>query len=330
MAVTMESEEKACDHEKFDREVRKGWESTRPAFREFRGIHSADKIGKDKRYLDQRKEQFERKTESARNLELSVAEGIGSYDWFGGETDVILTNEYDDVRNGVDMVLNFYRADDSSIKIGVDVTTSQSSHELREKILRTADGLEQGRIPRVDYYKQEGDNETGIVYLPRVVVGTDDINADKLYKDFCQVLEDKKGKGGEMAENNFQRKLLRQIERQLAYYTEKSLVPFDKFHGRENKKELTEMRKALTSLKDIKLVDKVDSEEFKNLLKFLEDSQEEIFALDPKLAGHLYKHTEALKLIQEIDQEKSSQGIESPGASNPTEEKLELAKLLVS
>lgn len=322
----MELEQASCGDEIFDREVAQSWDAMRPNAKNLRGVITPEKLARDQKYLQEIGENFEPKTLAARRLEYCLMEGLGSYNWFGENVEVVPTNRFDDVKNGTDLVVCFNREKGSALKLAVDVTTSPSSQELRDKVLSVSDDLRQGYLPHVDYFYLSEEEEKGRVYLPRVVIGTEADKANDHFSSFCAMLGKKKELGPQIARDNFQRELLKQIRRQLAFYLEDTLEALDKYHGLEHRTVVSQVRIALAKVENMELDTEIESPEFKELCKTLGKNREELFRLDARLANNIFKHLDILDLIEQLEKEKSSQGIAMPGAANHTEEMLEIKK----
>jgi len=289
------------------------WDETRPR------ITSRE----DMKEVIRMKEKFNKeKTRSAINLELCLAEAIGSYDWFGPDAEVFLTNEYDDIINGIDIVVTFNRENSSSLKLGIDATTSQKLGEITKKLDRTANTLKEGNRSGVKYYELEGHEEEGEVSMPRVVTGTNAESTEILYQHTCEVIKDKKEKGPQFAKDDFQRVILKQIENQLVYSIENILKSYKEGYGRQRKKEISKIRLFCQKLEKMSIEEEANSEEFSDILTLIEDNKEKLSEIDPAISENLFSHTEVLKEIKKIDKEKSSQGIQLPEAQNITEKKL--------
>lgn len=146
----------------------------------FTSKYSPEKIANNKKYVKERKLQFhEQGTESTKRaqiLEAIMAEQIELSDWFGSDVLTILPAEYDDLHNGIDMVVEFAHESEGSgdfkyLALGVDV--SSSAYNLDKKLAIIKDGILKGTLAQMDYFYSERDeNAKPLKFnIPKVVIG---------------------------------------------------------------------------------------------------------------------------------------------------------------
>jgi hypothetical protein len=104
-------------------------------------------------------------------FEAVVNSGAGVGNWFGRGQEVIITSDYDDAINYVDMVIEPEKeADVSRFALGVDVT--QSDRNLEHKFEGIADSIKSGNLTEVKYFASK--NYRGhLLRIPRLIVGAE-------------------------------------------------------------------------------------------------------------------------------------------------------------
>ena len=146
----------------------------------FADKYSPEKIANDKRYVRERKQQFQEQrsesTKRAQTLEAIMAEQIELSDWFGPETLTIIPAEYDDLHNGIDMLVEFTQELEESgdfeyLALGVDITSSV--HSLDKKLAIIKDGVLKGTLAQMTYFDSERNQKAkGLRFnIPKVIIG---------------------------------------------------------------------------------------------------------------------------------------------------------------
>lgn len=319
--------EESTGSELFDRRVVTQWESLRPRIDEFSDVHSGDERERDRELVRVRESEYRARPGSSMRLEYMMLDGFESRNWLGETTEVMPASRYDDLINGVDMVIRFDRGDEGSLFLGVDVTTSPDAGVLREKIERTARWLEQGKTATVKYYRSGDGTIRGRLHLPRVVLGTDRENTQRLYDDFVRGLSEREAMRV-VDLHPLQIELLRQIQHQLAFYAERALeVLLERRRGaltEKSEKAYRSLSRLLERVKPMELAEEIGSDEWGELLSLLNEERD---LLDPDhdpLARSVFLHLDLFDELERIAQEKDSQGIRAEGAHAGTEETLEL------
>ncbi len=182
-------------------------------------------IASDKEYVRRRKESFERDTtpeareakQIADILEAIVLEfGEQGY-WFGGGEDedvaTVKTADYDDIKNGADIIVEKYPKDGgvSNLGLAVDVTYRE---DIDSKIQRIYEEVASGKLTTIRYFyspRSESRGEQPLV--PRVVTGISGEHA----LDLGRLWMEKKNK--QLSEHPVQIIFLEEIQAQLeAFY----------------------------------------------------------------------------------------------------------------
>jgi len=146
---------------------------------DFLDIYGEGEIAKDKAYVEGREKIFSEQKKSPQQEEThklaTVFEGImfehGELsDWFGPDVETKKTSRYDDIRNGVDTVIEF--ADEeknpmSHLALAVDVTFSSNTQDKFDRIRRE---IESDELAQVKYFDSRSREP---LLAPRFVVGAD-------------------------------------------------------------------------------------------------------------------------------------------------------------
>lgn len=108
-----------------------------------------------------------------RVFEAIVLHNAGDNGWLGGNTSIIVPSEFDDIKNGIDGIVemsaqkNFY----SYLAVAMDMSTSV---DLDSKIHRIIRGIDEGHLSSIRYFQSEKQRIYGQKRnVPRVVVGAD-------------------------------------------------------------------------------------------------------------------------------------------------------------
>ncbi len=90
-------------------------------------------------------------------------------DWLGPEAHTIKSSRYDDIRNGVDEIVEFRSPQESPshLALAIDVTYSNT---ISEKLERIRKEIEEGRLAEIKFFNPQ---EGGLKNIPRVVVSAD-------------------------------------------------------------------------------------------------------------------------------------------------------------
>lgn len=154
---------------------------------DFVDLYGEIAIERDNRYVQEMEEKFshdrdpkkERNKKLATVFEAIIDEQIELNDWLGPQAVTIKTSKYDDIRNGVDTVVEFQKEEGVSyLALGIDVTYSR---DLGKKISRIVSDIRQGRLSQIKYFESEEMSFRGeLNNVPRVIVGGDFSTAKEL------------------------------------------------------------------------------------------------------------------------------------------------------
>ncbi len=150
----------------------------------FEGLYDANMITEDTRCVERMEEKFKRDENSdtahfhrrAELLEAIVWDEIGHDSWLGREAKPITASRYDDIKNGVDLVVEFFKKEctdelDSRLGLSIDVTSNVTS--LEEKLQRIRSDIQDGHLSYVKYFISSQGARQEIPNVPKVVVGND-------------------------------------------------------------------------------------------------------------------------------------------------------------
>jgi hypothetical protein len=108
---------------------------------------------------------------ASRVFEAIMHEHVELSGWLGPHAETTRTSEYDDFKNGVDMIVEFNEHDSTQhLALGIDVTFG--SHTLDKKFERIKHEIDADELARVKYFRAHG-YEGALKQLPRIVVGVD-------------------------------------------------------------------------------------------------------------------------------------------------------------
>ena len=156
-------------------------------FEDFKGIKKTEEILEDKKRLSRVRSEIEKRLlknpelreikEKAILLEALIYTQGESANWFGENAFTIKTSEFDDIINGIDLVVEFVKEDEktekpdvSRLALAVDVTTSESF--LREKLKKIKAEIIEGSLGRIKYFISENTGKESLIGLPKTIVGT--------------------------------------------------------------------------------------------------------------------------------------------------------------
>ena len=172
----------------------------------FEGLYDKEMLASDKRYVVRMKEIFAQEANNkgpngltngevrnlAEILEYQIINGINVGKWLPLCT-ATKTSEYDDIKNGVDLVLTYENQESiSHLGMGVDITFS---HNLDKKFKRIKDEIDnydadENLLGTVKYFHdRKTGNRSELASVPRVVVALD----LGVMKDLSRVKEGGKG-----------------------------------------------------------------------------------------------------------------------------------------
>lgn len=148
---------------------------------EFRDLYGDKAVEEDKRYTEEMEQKFKdgatpetrERIKLATILEAIVHENAELSDWFGPDAHTIKSSRFDDIKHGVDTIVELRETGTSAshLALAVDATLSI---DLAKKFERIKGEIERGELTKVKYFASEHLGVRGeLSRLPRVVIGTD-------------------------------------------------------------------------------------------------------------------------------------------------------------
>lgn len=279
----------------FNLKMRKKWEKDRANLEQFLPPKEAQEKREE---LEELEIEYDKKTAEASAAEYMVLEGIYEGYWLGGnpeekpedapEVYAVPTSEYDDIKNGVDVVVAIKRKREEWMYLGIDVTTSQIDKEIEAKLNRTYRQTKRGQLAKVEYYYSPNSEEEprGKIELPRVVVGLEKSALAGLAKDF---LNNKT----KIPKHEIQLELIQEIIDQLTVIIEIAVND---------------------SLRKVKGFTEHEFKTPEAALKFINDQgwRQKLHQANSRILSVLDSHGRILDYMIEVQKEKSSLGEISP------------------
>lgn len=148
---------------------------------DFVHLYGKSNVEEDVLYVAEMESKFEahagpeeKKAEKlAKVFEAVVHEQGELSEWFGPDAETIKTSRFDDIKNGVDSIVEF-KEDERSVShvaFAIDVTFS---NEMDKKFERIQKEIENNELARVKYFHSEHLGIRGeLTKIPRVVVGAE-------------------------------------------------------------------------------------------------------------------------------------------------------------
>lgn len=150
--------------------------------------YSQGVVSDDLRYVSERKSRFGG-TESqeyhlAKALEGALYDRVNRSRWFGDRAHMIMPSEYDDLRNGVDGIVEFETPAGATSHLGLafDITYSGNPSQKFDII---KEQIDKGRLGFVKYFRSRDGKYEGVLrHLPRAVVHVSQGDAGRIVRDW--------------------------------------------------------------------------------------------------------------------------------------------------
>lgn len=164
---------------------------------DFIDLYGKDNIREDKEYVRKMENTF--KVDSPEQLEINklatifeaiIYEHTELSNWFGPDAFTIKSSRYDDIKNGVDSIVEFRESDyaASYLALAIDVTFSA---DVEKKFERIKKEIEEGELSKIKYFVSEHMNVRGeLAKIPRVVIGAE----SKTVKNLAELWIEEKNK----------------------------------------------------------------------------------------------------------------------------------------
>lgn len=140
---------------------------------DFKDHYGNEAIQQDLNYVAHVKESFadDENKRAAEVLEAILYEHTELSDWLGPNAKTIRPSEYDDIVNGIDLIVEFESEDAAQhLALGVDITFGSMS--MAKKFDRIHKEIEGDDLARVKYFESHG-FKGELKQLPRIVIGVE-------------------------------------------------------------------------------------------------------------------------------------------------------------
>jgi hypothetical protein len=222
----------------------------------FSDIYEVSEIENDKKYVTEMKEKFKKnETKESKEsktiadaVEIIINDQIELADWLGEETYTYQTSEYDDIKNGIDAVLEFVNDDENDqnfLGIAFDITYK---NDVRKKFFRIKKEIEKHQKNNIKYFQSENNTEYkgSIDNIAKLVISLDIKSAEELIELYCG------NKNKELSKHFFQFQLIDELLYQLNTFMKysKSVNNQDSYIlYKETKEKIENIKKEKDSLK---------------------------------------------------------------------------------
>ena len=191
--------------------IEKSGSGVRPQEDHFEDLYSAAEIAKDKKYVQDMEGRFDadlkklsplERTEQEANIrrsdamEMIVYECGESYDWFGANAKTSRTARFDDIKKGIDEIIEYENEggdEDKEIQrlaLTIDVTSSTNDTKIMDKIKDNAKKITNNNLDEVKYYHSEiEDRNLCLKNAVNVVIGIEGGRANIIILQFADIVE---------------------------------------------------------------------------------------------------------------------------------------------
>ncbi|MCF7795650.1 hypothetical protein K9M42_00995 [Patescibacteria group bacterium] len=163
----------------------------------FYDIYKDSEIKADKEYASRMEEEFNKdqsqESKDAKKIadaiEIVINNHIDLSNWLDYGTCTYKTSRYDDIKNGIDTILEFINEDNKNdstfLGVAFDITYK---NDVRDKFLRIKREIEEKKINKVKYFQSEESNYKGqIENIPRLIIGLDIKTGEELIELFLEL-----------------------------------------------------------------------------------------------------------------------------------------------
>ncbi|PJE50767.1 MAG: hypothetical protein COV29_03485 [Candidatus Yanofskybacteria bacterium CG10_big_fil_rev_8_21_14_0_10_36_16] len=180
---------------------------------DFIDLYGSETVERDIQYTEELKKKFnEQDDKNQREIkkladlfEALISNFVELEDWMGEDIFMVKTSEYDDYKNGVDVVAEFLKDGKfSHLGLAIDVTFG---NYLDKKFQRIKQEIQEGQLTKVKYFMSEGGDFRGeLKNIPRVVLATDRATIKELSTLWTDLtflkgrLKDRRERGGNVSD----------------------------------------------------------------------------------------------------------------------------------
>ncbi len=178
---------------------------------DFKDFYNEEKIQKDREYIKEKEKIFfEELTEEEKEIrkiatifEAIIHQEIELSDWLGESAFTIKSSRYDDIKNGIDVIIEFRDEEGiSHLALAIDVTFGTKKETLDKKYSNIKKEIEDGTLSQLEYFKSQKK-------IPKVIIGTEIKQVKELITTWLN------NNRNELAEHNIQFLILKEIQIQL-------------------------------------------------------------------------------------------------------------------
>ncbi len=184
---------------------------------EFSELYGKDVIERDLATVERIKGKFnapDRAKFASEIMEGIIYDQSELSDWLGPHAHTIKTSEFDDIVNGVDLVVEFDEPSQSRKHLALGVDATFGSRTIEKKFERIKTEIDSGDLATIKYFRSQSGNFMGqLSQVPRVVTGIDQEHLLDLAGTWNQGLKK------ELAIHPAQRLVLAQIAQQLKTFS---------------------------------------------------------------------------------------------------------------
>lgn len=147
----------------------------RPKEESFIDVYGEEEIKSDLAEVKRLKSLWEKETEEEKYIKdiSNIYEGviidqIEANAWLGDSCETVATSEYDDIKNGIDVVSIFSEGESKNyLGLGVDVTFASNKEVLEKKFESIKQCIRSGALPTIKYFEDPSTEEHHKIYLPK-------------------------------------------------------------------------------------------------------------------------------------------------------------------
>ena len=187
---------------------------------EFRDLYGDIGVDKDLAYVTRMEEVFARDASPETQETQKVATIFEAIfhdhaelsEWLGPDAMTIKTSRYDDIKNGIDTVVETRHDDRTASHLGIAIDVALGP-DLDKKFQRIRNEIEQGELGQVKYFESEHMHIRGeFRRIPRVVIGA----SGKVVHELAELWLEKKNQ--DLAEHPIQFQILEEMELQFVAF----------------------------------------------------------------------------------------------------------------
>ncbi len=105
-------------------------------------------------------------------FEALLAENIESRNWFGDNAETIVPSRFDDIKRGVDLLVEFEIEAGFIKHLGLSIDATTNTQSIIEKIERIKEDIRHGHLTTLKYFYSEKPSYAGMLRdIPKVIVG---------------------------------------------------------------------------------------------------------------------------------------------------------------